>query len=80
MQKLLHHLGVFPQFFKYLRSFGMKTFALDEGFGGFDFCIEKDGIEGAGLKGVGLFSIHYYELPKEGNEPANNAHRNSLPS
>jgi hypothetical protein len=53
MQHLLYHLGVFSQFFKYLYAFGMKTFALDEGFGGFDFCIEKDGGEEGGLKGIG---------------------------
>jgi hypothetical protein len=34
----------------------MKTFALDEGFGGFDFCVQKDGSAEAGLKGIGLFS------------------------
>ena len=36
MQRLLCHLNVFSQFFKYLRAFGTKTYAQDEGFGGFD--------------------------------------------
>ena len=55
MQKLLDHLGAFVQFFKYLQAFGMKTFAMDEGYAGFDFCIEKDEIQaGDDLKGIGL--------------------------
>ena len=57
MQKLLYHLGVFYQLFKYLRAFGTKTFALDEGFGGFDFSIDKDGDEAGQLKGIGSFSF-----------------------
>lgn len=56
MQNLLHHLGVFPQFFKYLCAFGMKSFALDEGFGGFD-CRMEEGKEG-GLKRIGESSSH----------------------
>lgn len=42
MQKLLCHCDVFTHFFKYLRAFGTKTFALDEGFGGFDFSIKEE--------------------------------------
>lgn len=36
MGRLLDHLGVFAKFFKYLSAFGVKKFAEDEGFGGFD--------------------------------------------
>ncbi|KAI9744085.1 MAG: hypothetical protein M1818_002237 [Claussenomyces sp. TS43310] len=39
MSMLLSQLGIFSRFFKYLSAFGIKTFAEDEGFGGFDHSI-----------------------------------------
>lgn len=64
MQKLLCHCGVFIHFFKYLRAFGMKTFALDEGFGGFDFSIKEES-ELGGLEEIGESSYFYYDIEIE---------------
>jgi hypothetical protein len=64
MQKLLRHLNVFSHFFKYLRVFGMKTFALDEGFSGFDFLLET-GSENSGLMRIGMSSNLQDRLFKE---------------
>ncbi|KAK1990952.1 hypothetical protein LX36DRAFT_704992 [Colletotrichum falcatum] len=37
MLALLAAIGVFKQFFRYLKVFGLKPFARDEGLGGFDY-------------------------------------------
>jgi hypothetical protein len=54
MMKLLSHLDVFARFFKYLNAFGMKSFAQDEGFGGFDnnISLNKNGE----LASLGMFN------------------------
>jgi hypothetical protein len=36
MTFLLQTLGVFPQFFRHLTTFGIKDFPRDEGFAGYD--------------------------------------------
>jgi hypothetical protein len=36
MQNFLCHFAVFAEFFKYLKAFGLKGFARDEGFASFD--------------------------------------------
>ncbi|MCJ1307269.1 hypothetical protein MMC25_000915 [Agyrium rufum] len=42
MNHMLGSLKVFPQFARYLQSFGIKDFAQDEGFSGFDFKAKWD--------------------------------------
>jgi len=42
VSQLLCQLEVFPEFFKYLRAFGQKNFARDEGFSGCDIRITRD--------------------------------------
>ncbi|KAJ3527466.1 hypothetical protein NM208_g10686 [Fusarium decemcellulare] len=44
MLSLLTALDVFPNIYRYLKAFGRKTFARDEGFAGFDSVITLDNV------------------------------------
>lgn len=52
MSQLLFHLNVFPELFKYLRAFGQKGYARDEGFSGCDVSVVRN-VDG-GPTGIGI--------------------------
>ncbi len=58
--QLLCQLEVFPEFFKYLRAFGRKKFARDEGFSGCDIRITRDSMGLA--KSIGTVSLQVYKF------------------
>jgi hypothetical protein len=55
MQNFLCHFAVFAEFFKYLKAFGLKGFARDEGFASFDSKIVTGTDANAG--GVGRLQL-----------------------
>ncbi len=42
MSLLCHHMRISPTFLPYVRAFGRKSFAQDEGFSGCNISVEKD--------------------------------------
>ena len=55
--QLLRDLKVFPDFLKYLRAFGQKNFARDEGFSGCNFSISRD--KAGAVERIGTVSSNF---------------------
>jgi hypothetical protein len=65
MTTLLLRLYVFARFFKYLSAFGRKTFARDEGFGGFDYNISLNDSKEINYLGMSIPKILFCKFSNE---------------
>ena len=63
MTHILCHLDVFPEIFKYLAVFGLKDFAQDEGFSGFDITVIRN--EAGALDRIGILCVRSEVVSRE---------------